>query len=229
MKHILGLIGIVLCAATARGDDVGELVKQLKNGDNTDRRTAAKALADGGAASKDAVPALKNALKDRDMFVRSFSAQALGEIGPGASSAVPALTAALNDARVEVQLSAAHALGKLGPSGIKTLIVVVRDDNRDRLTRRQAIDVLSNLGPTGHSAVPALTDLLKVKTGQGKKNAVPDDLRITAATGLGSLATPGDKDAIAALESLVDKQSKASRDLKRAANQALRKIRKSNK
>jgi HEAT repeat protein len=117
------------------GDDVGELVKQLKDGDNSARRTEAKALAEGGAASKDAVPALKNALRDREMFVRRFSAQALGAIGPDASTAVPALTAALiNDPRKEVQESAAHALGKLGPSGIKTLIVAVREDNRDRLT-----------------------------------------------------------------------------------------------
>jgi hypothetical protein len=89
--------------------------------------------------------------------------------------------------------------------------------------------VLSNLGPAGRSAVPALTELLKVKTGKGKKNAVPDDLRIAAATALGSLAAPGDKDAIAALESLVDKQSKAPRELKQAANQALRKIRRNKK
>lgn len=229
MKRFLGLIGIVLWAATARGGDVGELVKQLKDGDNEARRAAAKALAEGGPDSKEAVPALRDALKDRDMFVRRFSAQALGAIGPAAGSAVPALAAALDDPRKEVQESAAHALGKLGPSGIQTLIVLVRDDNRDAPTRRQAIDVLGDLGPAGHPAVGALTELLKEKPAKSKKKATPDDLRIAAATALGSLAAPGDKEVIAALEALIGPKVKAPRELKQAANQALRKIRRNKK
>ncbi len=229
MKRFLGLIGIVLFTTTACGGDVGELVKQLKDGDNEARRAAAKALAEGGAASKDAVPALRDALKDHDMFVRRFSAQALGAIGPAAGSAVPALTAALDDPRKEVQESAAHALGKLGPSGVGTLIVLVRDDNRDAPTRRQAIDVLSNLGAAGRPVVPALTELLKEKPAKSKKKAAPDDVRVAAATALGSLAAPGDKEAVAALEALTGKTSKAPRELKQAANQALRKIRRNKK
>jgi HEAT repeat protein len=225
MTRILGAIGIVLCATTANGGDLGELVKQLKDGDNETRRAAAKSLGEGGAESKQAVPALIYALKDRDMFVRRFSAQALGAIGPDARSAAPALTAALNDPRKEVQESAAHALGRLGPSGVETLVALVRDDGTDTLTRRQAIDSLSNLGAAGRSAVPVLTELLKVKPSKGKKKGPPDDLRVAAATALGSLAKPGDKDTIAALESLTGKKAIASRDLKQAANQALRKIR----
>jgi hypothetical protein len=52
----------------------------------------------------------------------------------------------------------------------------------------------------------------------------PEELRIDAATALGSIAKSSDMDTVAALEALVDKQSKASRGLKMAANQALRKI-----
>lgn len=229
MRRFLGLLGIILCATAARGSDVGELTKQLKEGDNEARRAAAKALADGGAASKEAVPALIVSLKDRDMFVRRFSAQALGAIGPDASSAVPALSAALNDSRKEVQESAARALGKLGPPGVETLLVLARDDSWDTMTRRQAIESLSSLGPASRAAVPALTELLLMKTRKGKKKAAPNDLRVAAATALGSLARPGDKDAIAALESLTGKQVKAPRELKQAANQALRKIRRNKK
>ncbi|HTU17230.1 MAG TPA: HEAT repeat domain-containing protein [Gemmataceae bacterium] len=226
MKRILGMIGLIVCAAAARGADVGELVKQLKSDDNEVRRAAAKALEEGGVGSKAAVPALINALKDRDTFVRRYAAQALGAIGPDAHAAVPALTATLNDSRREVQESAARALGKLGPSGVETLVVIARDGSKDAAMRRQAIDSLSNLGRAGRSAVPALTELLKESTSKGKKKAAPEDLRVAAANALGSLATRNDKETIKILEALTDKKAKTPRDLRQAANQSLRTIRK---
>ena len=226
MKRILGLIGMVLCAAAAQGADVGALVNQLKSDEASERRAAAKALEEGGAESKAAVPALINALKDRDTFVRRFSAQALGAIGPDARHAVPALTMVLNDSHKEVQEAAARSLGKLGPAGVETLIVIARDDSREAALRRQAIDSLSSLGHAGRSAVPTLTELIKEPGGKGKKKASPEDVRVAAATALGSLATSSDKEAIKALESLTEKKSKAPRDLRQSANQALRKIRK---
>jgi HEAT repeat protein len=225
MKRFLGLLGIVLCVASARGADVGDLVKQLQNGDNDARRAAAKALGEGGAESKSAVPALINALKDRDTFVRRFSAQALGEIGLDAKSAVPALAKTLDDPKKSVQVAAANALAKLGPSGVETLVGILRDDDKDAMARRQAIQSLGALGSAGHTAVPALTELLKEKTGKNKKKAVPNDLRTDAATALGSLAKADDNDAIEALSALTGKEAKAPRELKQAANQALRKIR----
>jgi HEAT repeat protein len=226
MKHFLGGIVVVLWGTTVWGADVGELVKQLQSDDPEVRRAAAKALEEGGAESKVAVPALCRALKDRDTFVRRFAAQALGAIGPEARSAVPALTMALNDSHKEVQEAAARALGKLGLSGVETLIALLRDDSKDPAMRRQAIDSLSSLGPAGRPAVPALTALLKGSISKGKKKAAPDDLRVAAATALGSLATKDDKEAIQMLESLTEKKAKVSRDLRQAANQALRNIRK---
>ena len=225
MKRLLGFVGLLLCATLAQGADVDELVKQLQTGDNDARRAAARSLGEGGADSKAAVPALIKALKDRDTFVRRFSAQALGEIGPDAQSAVRSLTTALDDPKKEVRSAAANALGKLGSSGIAALIGILRDDNRDTTTRRQAIDALGNLGPAGHPAVPALTDLLKEKTGKGKKKGNPSDLRVPAATALGSLAKASDTDTLTTLESFTGKKSKAPRDLKQAAKQAMQQIR----
>lgn len=226
MKRFLGLVGLVLCVTAASAADVNELVKQLQSGDNDARRAAARSLGEGGAESKAAVPALINALKDRDTFVRRFSAQALGDIGPDAASAVPSLANALNDPKKEVQSAAAHALAKLGPSGVTQLIEILRDDNKDAASRRQAIDALSNLGSAGHAAVPALTELLKEPTGKGKKKATPNDLRVPAANALGSLAKASDTDTLETLESFTGKKAKAPRELKQAANQAMRKIRK---
>jgi HEAT repeat protein len=226
MKRVLGLVGILLCATMARGADVNELIKQLKDGDNDARRAAARALAEGGAESKAAVPALIDALKDRDLFVRRFSAQALGEIGPDASSAVRALSAALDDPKKEVKLAAARALGKLGPSGVETLVSLLKDDNKDSATRRQAIDSLSGLGAEARSAVPVLTELLKEKVAKGKKKQMaPEDLRTDAATALGTLAKASDKDTIETLEALTEKKAKTPRGLRQAANSALKKIR----
>jgi HEAT repeat protein len=229
MKRFLGLVGILLCAAAAQGAEVGELIKQLQEGDNEARRAAARSLGEGGPESKAAVPALIHALKDRDTFVRRFSARALGEIGPDARSAVPALTEALSDSRKEVQSAAALALGKVGPSGVETLVGILRDDDKDILTRRQAIDSLSKLGAAAHVAVPVLTELVKENTGKNKKKMTPEDLRIDAATALGSLATPGDKDTLDTLQALTDKKAKTPRGLKQAANMALRKIPKNGK
>lgn len=227
MRSFIGLLGIVLCATSVRAADVTELMKQLKSDDRDVRRAAAKALEEGGAESNAAVPELIHALKDQDMFVRRFAAQALGAIGTEAQRAVPALTGTVNDSHKEVQEAAVRALGKLGHSGIETLVVLVQDDNRDPELRRQAIDSLSNLGHAAHVAVPSLTELLKEPTGKNKKKLAPDDLRVAAATALGSLALPSDAQTIKTLESLTGKKAIAPRDLKQAANQAVRKIRRS--
>jgi HEAT repeat protein len=226
MRFLLGVCGMLLWTAVSHGADVNELVKQLKEGDNDARRAAAKALADGGPGSKEAVSALIKALKDQDMFVRRFSAQALGEIGLEARSASSALLTALNDPRKEVQSAAARALGKLGPSGVEALIGLIKDERKDSTLRRQAVDSLGNLGSAGHAGVPVLTEVVKEKPPKGKKKQnAPDDLRIDAATALGALATTEDKDAVEVLQALADKKSKAPRGLKQAANMALRKIR----
>jgi HEAT repeat protein len=230
MKRFLGVVGIVLCATVARGADVDELIKQLQSGDNDARRAAAKALGEGGAESKAAVPALIKALKDRDTFVRRFSAQALGEIGPDAQSAVRPLTAAVDDAKKEVQSAAGAALGKLGPSGIESLIGILSDNGKDTAIRRQAIASLGDLGPAAHSAVPALTEVLKEKTAKEKgkkKQMAPENVRVDAANALGSLAKSSDTDAIETLSALTDKKAKTPRDLRQAANAALRKIQRS--
>ena len=183
-------------------------------------------LGKGKAESKEAVPALIKALKDQDAFVRRYAAQALGEIGPDARSAASALTTALNDSRKEVQSSAARALGKIGPSGIETLTGLIKDANKDSALRRQAVEALGSVGEAAHSAVPALTEIVKGTVAKGKKKqANPDDLRLDAITALGTIATPEDKETIQTLQALTDKKAKGvRREIRQAANTALSKI-----
>ena len=224
MTRFLGLVGLVLCATIARGADVGDLIKQLKDADNDGRRAAAKALGEGGAGSKAAVPALIQALKDKDLYVRRFSAEALGDIGSDAQSAVSALTASLNDPKQQVQSAAARALGKMGPSGVETLIDLLKDDSKDTAMRRQAIDSLSGLGAAARAVVPVLTDLIKQPVAKSKKKMAPEDLRVDAATALGSLAKSSDKEVVETLEALTEKKAKTPRGVRMAANAALKKI-----
>src|SRR5579871_1206560 len=146
MRCVGAILAILLWGTVARGADLDELIKQLKEGDSETRRAAAVELGKGKAESKEAVPALIKALKDQDAFVRRYAAQALGEIGPDARSAASALTTALNDSRKEVQSSAARALGKIGPSGIETLTGLIKDANKDSALRRQAVEALGSVG-----------------------------------------------------------------------------------
>src|SRR5205085_5534173 len=78
MKWVWSVGAALLClAASARGEGVENLVKQLKDPEASTRRAAAKALGEAGPGAKEAVGALADALKDNDAFVRRFAAQAL--------------------------------------------------------------------------------------------------------------------------------------------------------
>jgi HEAT repeat protein len=226
MRTLLGVVAVVLdLAASARGEDVEALIKQLKDGDRSARRAAARSLAETGSDGRTAVPALARALKDPDLFVRRFAAQALGALGPDARPAVPALRAALNDPRREVQEAAVSSLGKVGGPGVAVLTAVVKDPNANPALRRRAVETLGEVGPAARSAIPVLTPVLK--GGQGRKRpALDGDLRVEAATALGLIARPGDREAVAALETLAADRKLGPRALKRAVNDALRKIRK---
>jgi hypothetical protein len=90
--------------------EVGKQTEQLRAKDAADRRRAATALGELGAAASPAVPALAEALADEDATVRQAAAAALGRIGPEASAAAPVLTLALGDPDAGVREQAALAL-----------------------------------------------------------------------------------------------------------------------
>jgi HEAT repeat protein len=231
MKWVWSVCAALLClAASARGEGVENLIKQLKDPESSTRRTAAKALGEAGPGAREAVGALADALKDSDSFVRRFAAQALGEIGPAARDAVPALSKALNDSRREVQEAAAAALGKIGPAGAQALLAVVRDTRKDTMVRRKAVESLAALGADGRLAIPGLVELVANKPAKGSKKRPPPDveIRVEAVNALGQIASAGDKAAVEALTALTDKKQN-NRALKQAANAALRKIKSNSK
>jgi len=231
MKWVWSVCAALLClAASARGEGVEGLVKQLKDPEASTRRAAAKALAEAGPNAKDAVGALADALKDNDSFVRRFAAQALGEIGPAAREAVPALSKALNDSRREVQEAAAAALGKIGAGSAQALLAVARDTRKDTLVRRKAVESLAALGAQGRPAIPGLVEIVANKPARGgKKQPAPDvEIRVEAINALGQIASADDKAAVEALTALTGPKQ-GNRALRQAANAALRKIKSNQK
>ncbi len=188
MKWVWSVCAALLClAASARGEGVENLIKQLKDPEASTRRSAAKALGEAGANAKEAVGALADALKDSDSFVRRFAAQSLGEIGPAAKDAVPALNKALNDSRREVQEAAAAALGKIGAGSAQALVAVAKDARKDTLVRRKAVESLAALGADGRAAIPGLVEIVANKPARGsKKQPAPDvEIRVEAINALG--------------------------------------------
>jgi HEAT repeat protein len=226
MRKLFGVVALGLClVVSAFAADIEDLVKQLKNGDNDARRAAAKALADAGGDAKAATSALVAALKDKDKFVRRFAAQALGEIGAEPREAVPGLKKALKDPQKEVQEAAATALGKMGPEAVAPLADVVKDGDCEPAVRRKAVEALAALGAKARPAVPTLLEALKGGGGGKKKMANPADIRTEVVIALGNIASSGDKQVISALEEMTGKKQK-NRNLKQAANEALRKLQK---
>jgi HEAT repeat protein len=227
MKRLLGAVGMVLGLAAAAGAaDVPDLVKQLKDADPTVRRAAAKALGEACADAKTAVGPLAKALKDTDPFVRRFAAQALGEIGPDAKDAVPALNDLIKRGtdRKEVLEAAATALGKIGAGkvGVAALAATVKDKSADVLVRRKAAESLGAMGPDAKAAIPALLSVLK----PAGNNAMPrgGDFRPEVAEALGQIAGPDDKAAVDTLTALSTDRQVRDRNLKKAINDALKKI-----
>jgi HEAT repeat protein len=225
MRTLLVVSIVVVVAGPIQGADVEALIKQLKEGDRSTRRAAARSLLDAGSEARAAVPALARALRDPDLFVRRFAAQALGALGPDARPAVPALKAALNDSRREVQEAALAALGKIGGPGVAVLTAVVRDTRASPALRRRAAETLGEVGPEARPALPVLTEALKGGGGKGKKRPPPDsDIRVEAATALGQIARSSDREVVATLEALAADKKLGPRALKRAVNNALRQI-----
>jgi len=214
---------MVLIAAAARAEDVGSLTKKLKDKDIDIRRQAASEIADQakslkGAteetkkAFKDALPAVLAAAKDEDVFVRSSSIRALGYMAPDDKRTMELLTKAIKDDRRVVE-AAAEALGQTGTAGIKPLIELAKDKNRESSARKKAISGIASMGAKGKEGVSALTDLLK-----------DTSVRLEAATALGEMG-PAASDALTALEAIAESKER-DRVFKQAVTTAVKKIKK---
>jgi HEAT repeat protein len=144
-------------AEPPRGSDVvGELVKQLGDGDSAVRLRAARNLGKLGTAGRSAVPALVKALYDYSPDVGRWAAQVLAQTG-----ALPELLRAARDKEARVRVYAMRALAWFGPEGkpaVPLLTTALKD--RHESVRVTAIWALGEIGPEAKEAVPALAGLL---------------------------------------------------------------------
>jgi HEAT repeat protein len=229
MKKWLGGTAFALVlAASAPAGDVAALVKQLQDPDADTRRAAARALGEAGTEARDAAPALVRTLRDKDRYVVQFAARALGQVGADPAVAAPALrTLLMNDQRKDVQEAAAAALGKLGGGAATALAAVAADPRREPSVRRRAVESLGSLGADARPALPVLVRLLGAPTGKKMMPPAPPspgEVRVAAAEALGEVARTSDKEAVAALEAMVDRKQRDA-TLRRTAQASLQKIR----
>lgn len=142
-----------------KGRKFSDWVKQLKNGDQSERWYAVMALGEMGPK---AIPALTEALKDKESStVRVWAAAGLRRNGKAAKNAVPQLEETLKDEIPFVRIEAAKALWAIceHEAAVPTLIELVKD--KEPGYRWDAAEALGWIGPKAKAAVPALTNMLK--------------------------------------------------------------------
>jgi HEAT repeat protein len=154
----LGWLALLAATAQAQQDDIARQIEQLNRGDEPARIAAIDALAQQGAAAKDATPALAALLADPSAAVRAHAAHALLQIGPEARSAAPALAKAISDSDDDVQRMAIAALEQIKPDPavvVEALGKALQDN--DPAVRVEALAALTEYS---ESAVKVLSQAL---------------------------------------------------------------------
>ena len=107
--------------------------------------------------------ALTVCLTDADWGVRHEAVLALAHIGPDAKAALPALESVLGDEMPYNRLHAARALWKVSgrPQPAVVALAAATKDPTSAELRRQAAELLAEMGPDGKGAVPALAAALR--------------------------------------------------------------------
>jgi HEAT repeat protein len=178
-------------------------VSSLADDDPNVRQAAARALGELGDVR--AVGPLIAALKDEDSRTHKAAAKALGEIG---DPAIERLIAALEDKDPPTREAAARALGELGDArAVDPLIAAL--ENEDSGTRRAAAKALGEIGDP-RAAVPLAVALFD------------KDEVVTFWSRHGPLIRIGE----AAVEPLTAALGDKNQDIRAAAAEALRKIKK---
>ncbi|NLF09374.1 MAG: hypothetical protein GX594_15550 [Pirellulaceae bacterium] len=216
----------------------------LRDADETTVRHALDALATMGPA---AVPSLIEALKHEK--TRGHVIYIIGRIGADAAPAVPALTKLVADKDEHVALEAAVALAQIGPAAKDAVPALIEALHKSENSTSHAFAyALGMIGPDAAAAKPALSDLLK---NSDRKLALVSAwalVRIGPATEVAELTLPvltaglasdsplarrGAAEALgrlgpaaaAALDDLDKATNDRDRDVRRAAEEAVKVIR----
>lgn len=231
--RIFSLAFILMFTGAIFAEDALDLVKQLKNPDNEERRKAAQKLFELKEEAKVVTPDMIAALKkENDVFVKRFLIKALGAAKADPKVAVPILAMMIKDSNPKLIEAAIDSLGSMGAKGVDPLANFIapskaadsktkgKDEKKGGLKVDPVGDLvgkaaqsLGEIGPDAKPAVPALIAALK--------NA---NARIDAANALGSIG-PGAKEAIPKLQEIIeDKNTKRDKNFAKSVNDAMKKI-----
>ena len=104
-------------------EDALDLVKQLKNPDNEERRKAAQKLFELKEEAKVVTPDMIVALKsEKDAYVKRFLIKALGAAKADPKTAVPILAMMIKDGDTKLVEAAIDSLGNMGSKGVEPLM-----------------------------------------------------------------------------------------------------------
>ncbi len=211
MRTLIPLLVLILAAPAAPaqsflGKREEHWLKELKDGQGKERRSAAYALGKIGSVSNAALTALVSALKDSDGTLRDAAAYALGEIAEARDPervwrlAGPELLARLKDDDARVRRSAAFALGscKAGQAAEAALLKALTDEQPT--VRRSAAWAMGKAGPSASSA--SASGLISALKGEDDPLVLRD-----IAGALGALGRPLASDAAEPLGRLMQTQS----------------------
>lgn len=207
------------------------LLAALKDPDTDVRLRAAEALALLGIHEETALAALVETLQDSldDLLVAKnrntvvWASDKFAALGAKAAPAVPVLVAALENEDLEEEpdvlvrvMKAVESIGPKAAPAIPAITDLLIFDYED-----VSIAGAKLLGTFGHAARSAVPELRKTA-----KDKLFQRLRAASATALGLCAAPGDKDTIKILESLVDPKVEKHAEVRKAAEEALARLRK---
>ncbi len=154
-----------------RGAKAAEAVKPieglLKDKSAKVRAHAALALGLIGSAALDSVPALAELLKDPDDTVRRTVVRAIQTIHPGPKVMIPICTKLLEDPDPAIRGRICSAIAERGVEAVPPLIEALKDDK----VAFWALIILRDIGPAAKDAVPAITEKLKDKKPEIRREA----------------------------------------------------------
>ena len=140
----------------------------LKDSSAKVRVHAALALGAIGPAAKDSVPALAELLKDPDAAVRRSVFHAVRAIRPGPKVMIPLATKLLEDADPAIRGRVLNTIAEAGTEAVQGLIEALKHEK----AVFWALIVLRDIGPAAKDAVPGITETLKDKRPEVRREAV---------------------------------------------------------
>jgi hypothetical protein len=109
------LLCLLACGGCAKKKSTGELIADLKSGQERDRLIAVRLLPERRGDAAEVVPALIEALQDKEKDIRLSAAIGLGYFGEQARDAIPGLQKAQGDRDFRIREAAGIALSRIDP------------------------------------------------------------------------------------------------------------------